>query len=161
MIDIEKFICSLLAGHPEGAAVRSDIHKALKDQGLEYKDGKIVNIEPKFKIFDWVVYCHEDVDLITGIEENGYTIDEGGFIPFACEDSMQLWDITLAKDGDVLADGYDGDAIVLFKSIGNKNFNDVIDYYAYTSFVSGEFVVQKGGHYWGYTQNCTLAPATK
>jgi len=47
MIDIEKFICSLLADHPEGVAVRSDIHKALKEQGLEYKDGKIVPIEDK------------------------------------------------------------------------------------------------------------------
>lgn len=45
MIDIEKFICSLLADHPEGVAVRGDIHRALKEQGLEYKDGKIVPIE--------------------------------------------------------------------------------------------------------------------
>lgn len=47
MIDIEKFICSLLADHPEGITVRNDIHKALKEQGLEYKDGKIVPIEDK------------------------------------------------------------------------------------------------------------------
>lgn len=47
MIDIEKFICSLLADHPEGVTVRNDIHRALKDQGLEYKDGKIVPIEDK------------------------------------------------------------------------------------------------------------------
>ena len=44
MIDIEKFICSLLADHPEGVAVRNDIHKALKEQGLEYKKGKIVKL---------------------------------------------------------------------------------------------------------------------
>lgn len=47
MIDIEKFICSLLADHPVGVTVREDIHKALKDQGLEYKGGKIVPIEDK------------------------------------------------------------------------------------------------------------------
>ena len=50
MIDIEKFICSLLADHPEGVAVRGDIHRALKEQGLEYKDGKIVPIEDKTEL---------------------------------------------------------------------------------------------------------------
>lgn len=50
MIDIEKFICSLLAEHPEGVAVRGDIHRALKEQGLEYKDGKIVPIEDKTEL---------------------------------------------------------------------------------------------------------------
>lgn len=50
MIDIEKFICSLLADHPEGITVRGDIHRALKEQGLEYKDGKIVPIEDKTEL---------------------------------------------------------------------------------------------------------------
>ena len=50
MIDIEKFICSLLADHPEGVAVRGDIHRALKEQGLEYKAGKIVPIEDKTEL---------------------------------------------------------------------------------------------------------------
>ena len=50
MIDIEKFICSLLADHPVGVTVREDIHKALKDQGLEYKGGKIVPIEDKTEL---------------------------------------------------------------------------------------------------------------
>ena len=55
MIDIEKFICSLLADHPEGVAVRGDIHRALKEQGLEYKDGKIVPIEETITIPDGYV----------------------------------------------------------------------------------------------------------
>ena len=59
-------------------------------------------VEPKFREGDWVVYCNDDVDLITGIEENGYCINNGGYIPFVCENEMRLWDITDAKVGDVL-----------------------------------------------------------
>lgn len=59
-------------------------------------------VEPKFHKGDWVVYCNDDVDLITGIEENGYSINNGGYIPFICENEMRLWDITDAKVGDVL-----------------------------------------------------------
>jgi len=62
MIDIEKFICSLLADHPEGVTVRSDIHKALKDQGLEYKDGKIVSIEDERV---WLTkFIQEEIDCL-------------------------------------------------------------------------------------------------
>ena len=60
------------------------------------------NAEPKFHKGDWVVYCNDDVDLITGIEENGYCINNGGYIPFVCENEMRLWNITDAKVGDVL-----------------------------------------------------------
>ena len=59
-------------------------------------------VEPKFHKGDWVVYCNDDVDLITGIEESGYSINNGGYIPFICENEMRLWDITDAKVGDVL-----------------------------------------------------------
>ena len=60
-------------------------------------------VEPKFHEGDWVVYCNEDVDLITGIEENGYCINNGGYIPFICASDIRLWTIQDAKDGDVLA----------------------------------------------------------
>lgn len=113
MIDIEKFICSLMRFTPVSKEVKYLINCALKDQGLEYKDGKIVNVEPRFKVGDWVVYCHEDVDLITGIEEDGYTINEGGYIPFVCASDIRRWTIQDAKDGDALA-ASDG-SIFLFK----------------------------------------------
>ena len=68
MIDIEKFICSLLADHPEGVTVRNDIHRALKDQGLEYKDGKIVPIENKeSKEIPNSAWSEEDENVITAI----------------------------------------------------------------------------------------------
>ena len=159
MIDIEKFICSLMRFTPVSKEVKYLINCALKDQGLEFKDGKIVLIDnkPKFKKGDRVVYCNEDVDSITGIEENGYTINEGGFIPFACEDSMQLWDITLAKDGDVLADGV---GIILFRKIGNEKYADVVDYHC-VALTRGKFEIQEGFEYWGDVIEYDLHPATK
>ena len=59
-------------------------------------------VEPKFHKGDWVVYCNDDVDLITGIEENGYCINNSGYIPFVCASDVRLWTIQDAKDGDVL-----------------------------------------------------------
>ena len=59
-------------------------------------------VEPKFREGDWVVYCNDDVDFITGIEENGYCINNGGYIPFMCSSDIRLWTIEDAKDGDVL-----------------------------------------------------------
>ena len=47
MIDVEKFICSLMRFTPVSKEVKYLINCALKDQGLEYKDGKIVEIEEK------------------------------------------------------------------------------------------------------------------
>lgn len=70
------------------------------------------NVESKFKIGDWVVYCNEVVVLITGIKDNGYIINKSGYIPFTCQGNMRLWTIQDAKDGDVLA--YEND-IVIFK----------------------------------------------
>ena len=64
---------------------------------------KVDNVKSKFKIGDWVVYCNEDVDLITGIKDNGYLINKSGYIPFTCQGNMRLWTIQDAKDGDVLA----------------------------------------------------------
>ena len=75
MIDIEKFICSLLADHPEGVAVRGDIHRALKEQGLEYKDGKIVPIEDKNPLlsdFFKAEYDRGYYDALKWVYENTY-----------------------------------------------------------------------------------------
>jgi hypothetical protein len=83
-------------------AEKENLKKAiawLEKQGEQKPANKV---EPKFHKGDWVVYCNDDVDLITGIEENGYCINNGGYIPFVCENEMRLWDITDAKVGDVL-----------------------------------------------------------
>jgi len=64
MIDIEKFICSLLADHPEGITVRGDIHRALKEQGLEYKGGKIVPIEDNTELKEDEEIRKELIDFV-------------------------------------------------------------------------------------------------
>ena len=77
----------------------SQLNRVAKKQG-EQKHAD--NAEPKFHKGDWVVYCNDDVDLITGIEENGYCINNSGYIPFVCASDVRLWAIEDAKDGDVL-----------------------------------------------------------
>lgn len=54
-IDFEKFVTSLLCGDPQcnwniGTV---DIRNALKEQGLEYKDGKIVEIKQEPSIGEY------------------------------------------------------------------------------------------------------------
>ena len=60
--------------------------------------------DPEFKFGDWVVYCNGDVGLITGIDENGYSLSNDGYIPFMCARDIRLWTIKDAKAGDVLVD---------------------------------------------------------
>lgn len=101
----QKFRDSIQVGdkvtrNEDGVLVNlSQLNRVAKKQGEQKPTDKV---EPKFREGDWVVYCNDDVDLITGIEENGYCINNGGYIPFVCENEMRLWDITDAKVGDVL-----------------------------------------------------------
>ena len=112
-------------------------------------------VEPKFKAGDWVIYCNEDVDLITGVEENGYIINKGsGYIPFVCEGEMRLWTIRDAKDGDVLTDG---DLPFIFKKIDAYNYT-----YAYCGIsLSGNFRIDTDGELGEWTWMLDLKPATK
>ena len=99
--------------------------------GLQKQTDKV---EPKFHEGDWVVYCNDDVDLITGIEEKGYCINNGGYIPFVCESDMRLWTIQDAKDGDVLTTGM---CIVVFK---HENDGDIFMHCGY-SLASNKFFI--------------------
>ena len=72
------------------------ISKHLEEQG-DQKSNK----EPRFKVGDWVVYDGWTT-RIESVEKDGYTNSERGFIPFKRHDSMHLWTIKDAKDGDVL-----------------------------------------------------------
>lgn len=89
------------------------------------------NVKPKFKVGNWIVYCNKDVDLITGIEENGYRINNGGYIPFVCESDIRLWSIQDAKSGDVLVCKKDTkyyERICLFNSLESAFFILTRDY---------------------------------
>lgn len=80
MIDLDKFICSLF-NNGYGTIGMGDIKVALKDQGLEYKEGAIkpikepVNFEefPREEQLKWYI-------CIKSIPQK-----DGGFMPLFCE----------------------------------------------------------------------------
>ena len=118
MIDIEKFICSLL-NRASGLSVIKviDILDALNNQGLKYKDGKIIPIDnkPKFKVGDWVINKFGNVWHIDSFDNKNYQVSNGDrycYFQIEKQNEMHLWTIEDAKDGDVLACGND---IVIFK----------------------------------------------
>lgn len=134
-----------------------DVLQHPQKYGLEKQGNRksVDKAEPKFKVGDWVVYCNEDVDLITGVEETGYIINKGsGYIPFVCEGEMRLWTIEDAKDGDVLADG---DLPFIFKKTDAYNYT-----YAYCGIsLSGNFRIDSDGEFGEWTWMLDIKPATK
>ena len=93
-----------LTRNEDGVLVNlSQLNRVAKKDEKQGEQKPVDKVEPKFRKGDWVVYCNDDVDLITGVEENGYSINNDGYIPFICESDVRLWTIQDAKDGDVLA----------------------------------------------------------
>ena len=99
-------------------------------------------VEPMFREGDWVVYCNDDVDLITGIEENGYCINNGGYIPFVCASDIRLWTIQDAKDGDVIS-WDDSKCIAIFKNIYDE---DSFNSYGFVGGCTGTFESRMSYH---------------
>lgn len=146
-IDLEKLICSLAK---RKYFSEEKLQGALKEQGLEYKDCKIVQ-KPKFNVGDWVVWqnkCYkvnyngcgyeliDQNDLSTSLEYG--TVDE----------SAHLWTIDDAKDGDVLVDVYG--------NIGIFEKHDDFEWTSYCSLgVRGGFQSFKVEH-----ENGNACPAT-
>lgn len=87
----------------ESLGIDSDTYNKIVDECIYGEQKPIDKVEPNFKVGDWVVYCNDNVDLITGIEENGYCVNNSSYIPFICESDIRLWTVQDAKDGDVLA----------------------------------------------------------
>lgn len=135
-----------------------DIVEAVKDTSI------LDMIEPKFHEGDWVVWqdkCYKVNYNGCGYEligQNGLrTSLEYGTV----DTSARLWNIIQdAKDGDVLA-GSIGEVILMFRGIGNREWDDVIDYHCYYDCYREDFIVQKDVNYWGNTENNQLKPATK
>ena len=74
----------------------------LEKQGEQKSADKI---EPKFKVGDWVVYVYgeESTTLQIGrIIERTYEFTDGSSLNVADKDTLHLWTIADAKDGDVL-----------------------------------------------------------
>ena len=118
------------------------------------------NAEPKFKVGEWVVDKNGTVQQILSYK-NGIYKHTNGYSSKMFEDEWRLWDITKdTKDGDVLAGNKD-DIILIFRGIGNEEWNDVIDYYCRYDCYQKEFIVQKDLEFWGYIKDNQLKPATK
>lgn len=114
-IDLEKFICSLIEHYP---SMPLRYKESLKDQGLEYRDGQIVEIsgndggissnkakaqDSKFKVGDWITDGQHTYQ-ISSISNNTVVFsDDNGFEGVdVVKRDYHLWTIQDAKDGDVL-----------------------------------------------------------
>ena len=158
MIDVEKFICSLLEDHPEGVTVRRDIHKALRDQGLEYKDGKIV--ETRFKIGDLITngILVGEIDEIHELGYHAYFGDYYADVPDI--ENWHKWTIQDAKDGDVLCS--ESGWACIFKSL-----NDGDTFSSYCFMDSTKWFCEEGSECHTLSKefmkayNRELKPATK
>ena len=113
---------------------------------------------PKFKPDDWVVWDGLTYH-INDVTYNGYCCNEV-FIIFSEEKDMHLWTIEDAEDGDVLVES-ERNIILMFRRIGNTEWDDVIDYHCYYDCYQEDFIVQKDVDYWGNTEDNQLEPATK
>ena len=91
------------------------------------KQKSIDNVEPKFKVGDWIINEFRDICLITDIDlQNGYYICESnrfgntdGDIDLT-DKAFHLWTIQDANDGDVLVNGNRGVIALVYKVVGNN-----------------------------------------
>ena len=131
-------------------------------------------VEPKFHEGEWLTENHPNnyarfVQILEIVNVQGkkrYRIsrdlhnDEDIVECRFIEDNWHHFNIQDAKDGEVLA-GSKGDVILMFRGIGNAEWNDVIDYHCYYDCYRKRFIVQEDTEYWGNVENNQLKPATK
>lgn len=136
------------------------------------KEEKINNIncinnadkdEAKFHKGDWVISnVNRNVYHILNIEGNEYKVETSFGIFWYdkkyFDNFCRLWNIKDAKDGDILSDKY---SIILFRKIGNAEFDDVIDFHIGLSLVQDKIVKQNGIRHYGYIDDTEFKPATK
>lgn len=150
----------------------NDIDEIIENIEDEIKKPKYstFNIIPKFKVGDWIINNQGSAFQIAYIdtENSRYVFEIGGYtkeemnyesIAFA-NNHYRKWTIDDAKDGDVLA-GSKNDVILMFRGIGNTEWDDVIDYHCYYDCYRKDFIVQEDVKYWGNIENNQLKPATK
>lgn len=122
----------------------------------------IDKFEPKFKVGDWITDGCLHCKIIQVLDEC-YIVDSKfgkTSIFFKREYNYHLWSIQDARDGDILAGSKD-EVILMFRGIGNTEWNDVIDYHCYYDCYRKEFIVQEKLGFWGNVDDTVLKPATK
>ena len=120
-------------------------------------------VEPKFKVGDWVVNnttlnsCH-----IVKVEHGQYICDDCSF-PITKENEYHLWSIHNAKDGDVLIDKSGSrECPFIFKETKPSDIKtDILNPLAVLGYcgIGGAGFTKGSG--WGDTANCIYYPATK
>ena len=125
---------------------------------------------PKFKVGDWITNGRYN-KLIVGINSDWpfYMFKDGTSERIKdVDEKYHLWTIHDARDGDVLAGsrftsrvGNKEDVILMFRGIGNTEWDDVIDFHCYYDCYQKDFIVQEDVEYWGNAENNQLVPATK
>ena len=136
----------------------------------ENEKGKI---EPKFHEGEWVVFeCGEETRTlqIKEITEKTYVFTDNTTLDVVDEDSLRLWTINDAKDGDVLAISWwennnFWEKIIIFKKYHNKGVKELygmscIEGYGNT-FKNGNLAFDEKVPYYSKTWTCNLHPATK
>ena len=124
----------------------------------KYEQKSVDNLEPKFKVGDWIVHNRtrtmlKVVDtkpmIVTVVSTLGYhhTISTD-----TIEENYHLWSIEDAKDGDVLCDyheAYDNPLIFILKNFVHVNFGLVTpsDYSSYCFLTAGDRQRFKEGTY--------------
>ena len=158
--------------YPATKEQRDFLFQKMKEAGYQWNPDKkelkkIDTLQPKFKVGDCVVNNNSgDVFQVTEIKDDEYCLwplygEICGYLRIIDVDTdYHLWTIEDAKDGDVLA-GSKNDVILMFRGIGNKEWDDVIDYHCYYDCYRKNFIVQEDVKYWGNTENNQLKPATK
>ena len=130
--------------------------EAIKEENVDNAN----KAEPKFKIGDWITNGHCTCQ-ITFIDSRYWYSKSCVLGDIASIDkTFHLWSINDAKDGDVLVGSKDG-VILMFRGIGNTEWDNVIDYHCYYDCYHEVFIVQEDAEYWGYTEDNQLKPATK
>jgi hypothetical protein len=155
----EYNITGIGSKHAEGKL--GEMIKNLKP--LEQKPAD--KVEPKFKVGDWIINRTNTIIMQIVNNENFYESVEIGGIGRTdtynyVEWDFRLWTIQDAKDGDVLMESGEN-TILMFRGIGNAQWNDVIDYHCYYDCYREDFIVQNGAQYWGNIVDNRLEPATK
>ena len=185
-LNLERLVCDFLSFYPDEETkrrymelgrynqkqniainyIRDALKHAVRQQGMGYKDGRLVPIErkepgmPKFKVGDWIVYTglllrgsgtDGYVMQVESVEDGRYNFTDGSTLCFDSEEDMRLWTIQDAKPGDVLC-YTNGEWVFIYK----EKDDTVIKYHALLS-ERGFFVNDAAC----IVLDCCLAPATK
>ena len=128
------------------------------------------NIEPKFKVGDWVVRGNTIAQILDIQEQYYIGLDINGkdFVSsrFLSGNKIHLWTIQDAKDGDVLIDkSHIGECVFIFKEARASDIktdvNNPLAIIGYCGINHIGFTSRLSGLGFGDTVNCTYYPATK